>query len=124
MSVENNATKVDNSPDSLVEGLLGLVGGLVGGIVGEITSALPILENLSLGEVIKDLLTLKQESPDMFASGAFAGRVIGDVSIENCKVTNADVSNAKGMTAIPKAKQLMMDYLVLPEKLLLFYLHY
>lgn len=98
VTVDNNATQVNQAPGSLIEGVLGLLGGLVGEIVTGITSSLPILGNLTLGKVIEDLLTLKQNSPDLFASGAFAGRVIGDVSIENCKVTNADVSNAKGMT--------------------------
>ncbi len=34
----------------------------------------------------------------MFATGSFAGRIVGDVSVENCTVTNASVTNVKGMT--------------------------
>lgn len=97
VTVNNGFTKVDKTPDSLVEGLLGLLGGLLGGIIGGITALLPIIGNLNLGQVIKELLTLKQGSPDIFATGSFAGRIVGDVRVENCTVTDASVTSLKGM---------------------------
>ena len=51
---------------------------------------------LKTGDVIKDLLTLNKSSPDMFDQ-AFR-MYCGDVSVENCTVTNASVTNVKGMT--------------------------
>lgn len=102
VTVNNSSTEVDNNPDSLVEGLLDLLGGLLGGILdlisGILEGVVPVIGDLKLGDVIKDLLALKQTSPDMFATGSFAGRIVGDVSVENCTVTNASVTNAKGMT--------------------------
>lgn len=102
VTVNNQSVTVNNDPKSLVEGLLEVLGGLLGGILDLISGILeglvPVIGNLKLGDVIKDLLTLKQSSPDMFATGSFAGRIVGDVSVENCTVTNASVTNVKGMT--------------------------
>lgn len=102
VTVNNQSVTVNNDPKSLVEGLLEVLGGLLGGILDLISGILeglvPVIGNLKLGDVIKDLLTLKQSSPDMFATGSFAGCIVGDVSVENCTVTNASVTNVKGMT--------------------------
>ena len=96
--VVNQSTEVDANVDSLIEGVLGLLGGLVGGLLDGIGALLPIIGDLKLGDVIKDLLTLKQKSPDLFATGSFAGRIVGDVHVENCVVNNASVSSAKGIS--------------------------
>ena len=95
VSVENNSTEVDKNIDSLVEGLLGVLGRLLGDILDLLN---PILGNLKLGQVIEALLTLKQKSPDLFATGSFAGRIIGDVHIENCTVDQASVTSARGIS--------------------------
>lgn len=58
----------------------------------------PIIGNLKLGEVIKELLTLKKQSPDLFATGSFAGRIVGDVHVENCTVDQASVTSARGIS--------------------------
>ena len=98
VSVENHSTEVDADVDSLIEGVLGLLGGLLGGLADIISGLLPIIGDLNLGEVIRQLLTLKQKSPDLFATGSFAGRIVGDVHVENCVVNNASVSSAKGIS--------------------------
>lgn len=98
VTVDNQSSEVDKNVDSLVEGLLGILGGILGGIVDVITGILPIFGDLTLGKLIKDLLTLKQNSPDLFATGSFAGRIVGDVSVEGCIVTNASVTSVRGMT--------------------------
>lgn len=102
VDVNNMSTEVDNNIDSLVEGLLGLLGellGAVGDLLDSILNGLfPIIGNLSLGDVLRDLLTLKQKSPDLFATGSFAGRIVGDVYIENCTVDQASVTSAKGIS--------------------------
>lgn len=98
VSVTNKSTEVDNNVDSLVEGVLGLLGGLVGGLLEGLGALLPIIGDLKLGDVIRDLLTLKQKSPDLFATGSFAGRIVGDVHVENCTVDKVSVTSAKGIS--------------------------
>lgn len=104
--ISNNSSEVAEVTQSLVEGLLGLVGGVLGGlldVVGGLLDfllgwAIPGLGDLKLGDVVEDLLKVQQSSQDIFAAGSFAGRVIGDVEIRNCTVTNASVQSVKGMT--------------------------
>lgn len=98
ITVQNDSSTVDKTPNSLIEGLVGLLGGLLGGLIDGLTSLLPIIGDLKLGTVIENLLQLKKDSPDLFATGSFAGRIVGDVSIENCTVTNASIHSVKGMT--------------------------
>ena len=93
VSVNNVSDQVDGNVGSIVEGLLGVLGGLLEGLLD-----LPIIGDLKLGQVIHDLLTLKQESPDLFATGSFAGRIVGDVRVENCTVTQASVTSARGLS--------------------------
>ena len=95
VSVNNTSTTVEENIGSIVEGLLGLLGGLLGDILDLLN---PILGNLKLGEVIDALLTLKKGSPDLFATGSFAGRIVGDVHVENCTVDQASVTSAKGIS--------------------------
>lgn len=98
VSVNNESTEVDADIDSLIEGVLGLLGGLLGGVIDGLGAVLPIIGDLKLGDVIRDLLTLKQKSPDLFATGSFAGRIVGDVHVENCTVDKASVTSAKGIS--------------------------
>lgn len=98
--VNNGYTSINNNPDSLVEGLLDglgwLLGGLLGGLGDLIGGLLPGL-NLSLGDIVRDLLSVKIASEDVFATGAFAGRITGNVTVSNCVVTNSNVSSNKSM---------------------------
>ncbi len=95
VSVNNESTEVEDNVTSLVD----LVTKLLGGLLGDILDLLnPILGNLKLGQVIEALLTLKQKSPDLFATGSFAGRIVGDVRVENCTVTQASVTSARGIS--------------------------
>lgn len=98
VSVDNKSTEVDANVDSLIEGVLGLLGGLVSELLEGLGALLPIIGNLKLGDVIRDLLTLKQKSPDLFATGSFAGRIVGDVHVENCVVEQASVASARGIS--------------------------
>ena len=103
VTIRNNAgeLEVDRSLiDSLLTGVGSLLGGLLGGVEDILGALIPIpgLGNLNLGETIKQLLTLKSDDPDTYATGSFAGRVTGNVKIENCQVTNASVSNITDMT--------------------------
>lgn len=93
ISVTNSSNKIAPHADSLIDGLLQILGGLVGGVLDLLT---PIL-GVKLGDVITGLLTLRQNSEDIFATGSFVGAVKGNVHIENCSVKNAEVSSVKGM---------------------------
>ncbi|WP_081886602.1 LPXTG cell wall anchor domain-containing protein [Bifidobacterium reuteri] len=81
VTVSNNAT-VAHVDETLVSALLKLVGLL--------------LKPLGLG--LDELLTVHKNNPSNFATGAFAGRIYGDVKVTGCEVTDATVANGKGMT--------------------------
>lgn len=89
INVNNQSSKVAPHSESLIADLLKLLGGLLGGVTGIL---LPKLEG-----TLKDLLTLRQTGDDIFATGSFVGVVKGNVHIENCIVTNAQVSSVKGL---------------------------
>ncbi len=106
--VNNATTGFKDVPDNLVELLTGLLGGLLGG-VGDLLSLL--LETITvgnlkinLGDVLRGLLNLRNADPSTTATGAFAGRLVGNVLIENCEVINAPdgtvarVTSSWGMT--------------------------
>ena len=100
VTVNNGYTSINNKPDTLVEGLLDGLGWLLGGLLGAlgelIDGLLPGL-NLSLDKIVKDLLSVKIASEDVFATGSFAGRITGNVTVSNCVVTNSSVSSNKSM---------------------------
>ncbi len=95
VSVNNTSTTVEENVGSLIDLVTKLLGGLLGGLLDLVT---PIIGNLKLGQVIEALLTLKQQSPDLFATGSFAGRIVGDVHVENCTVDQASVTSARGIS--------------------------
>lgn len=103
VKVSNAATDLEVDR-SLIDSLLSLVGGVLGGLLEGITDIvtaiipIPELSGMDLGDIVQELLTLKSDDPDTYATGSFAGRVTGNVQIENCNVTNASVSNVKDMT--------------------------
>lgn len=90
-------------PTSLVEGLLHVVGGLLG-VIGGILDILlnPLLPGLKLDTVLSSLLTSRSEDPTTFATGAFAGRLVGQARVEDCAVTGASVANAPAVS-VPAA---------------------
>ena len=91
-------TTVVSALTGLLGGLLGALGDLIGGIIGGIIPGDDVLGGFDLGETLGKLLDAREDAPDNFATGAFAGRIIGDVLVQNCHVTNASVSNVKDMT--------------------------
>ena len=44
------------------------------------------------------MLTLNSDDKDTYATGSFAGRVIGNVKLENCHVTQGYVENTEDIT--------------------------
>ena len=94
-TVYNNATAV-TVDETLVSGLLSVVGAL-----GEVISwLLNILTfgALDLRGLLWNLLDVRKGDPSSLATGAFVGRVVGDVVVDNCEVTNARVANASDQT--------------------------
>lgn len=101
--VNNATTGFKDVPDNLVELLTSLLGGLLGG-VGDLLSLL--LETITvgnleinLGDVLRGLLNLRNADPSTTATGAFAGRLVGDVRIENCEVIDAPDGTAARVTS-------------------------
>lgn len=90
----------------LLDTLLGLLGGILGAITPGSAGLTDALQKLltdtetgllgNLGNALKVILDLRKKDPTTFATGAFAGRIIGDVNVNNCIVTNASVENASG----------------------------
>lgn len=101
ISVENQSEKVKVIDLSLVKILLETVAGLLGGVVGTLEFILGLIlpnTNINLADMLVELLTLNSQRPDMFATGSFAGRVVGDVNIKNCETVNATVKNVKDIS--------------------------
>lgn len=83
---------------SIVADILGGLLGLVGGLLDILLGWLPGFEDLSLGDALRNLFNLHNSDPSVFATGAFAGRIVGDVEVEHCAVVDVLVSNANSMT--------------------------
>ncbi len=107
VTVNNQSTEVKLVNLSLVKILLGTIGGILGGVLGLVGGildtllgwAIPGLERIgSLSDVLIGLLTINSNRSDIFATGSFVGRIVGDVKIQNCVVEQAAVSNVKDMT--------------------------
>ena len=112
VTVENDMTETADTT-TVVSGVLSLVGGLlgvVGGLLDLVTGGLGTLlgwitgkgENVFKDVSLKDLLTglfdIRSKAPDTFATGGFAGRIIGDVEVSGCDVTGLTISNLMDMT--------------------------
>ena len=112
INVSNTLTEIASSDTvvsgvlDLLGGLLGAVGGLLDGIIGGLETILgwiggtgeDIFDGISLKSLLKDLFDIRGKSPDNFATGGFAGRIIGEVEVSGCQVTNLTVSNVMDMT--------------------------
>ena len=111
ISVVNSMTEAAEG-ETLVSGLLGLVGGLLGAVgglldtvlgglgdlMGWITGGDKIFGDVNLEGLLTGLLDIRKTAPDTFATGGFAGRIIGDVEVSGCHVEGLTISNVKDMT--------------------------
>lgn len=99
VDVSNESTETEDTV-TLVSALTDLLGFVLGTVIGGLVDALGKILGLNLG--LKDLLTglldVRANDPSLFATGAFAGRVDGEVTVSKCEVSNVSVSNVKGMT--------------------------
>ena len=95
-SVTSNASEVKRDA-SLINTLTGILSGLLGGLLDIILGILGV--HLDLADLLTSLLTAQNSDPSTFATGAFAGRIVGDVSVHGIEMRNPTVSNtASGMT--------------------------
>ena len=99
VNVQNNTNKHKNT-QTIISGLTSGLGWLVGGVVDLLVGVLSFGNiNLNLQDTLSSLLNARAEDPTIYATGAFAGRLVGDVSIENCDVTGkVSVSNINDRT--------------------------
>ena len=73
---------------TIISGLTSGLGWLVGGVVDLLVGVLSFGSvKLNLQDTLSALLNARAKDPTIYATGAFAGRLVGDVSIENCDVT-------------------------------------
>ena len=99
IDVKNNTNKHKNT-ETLLNALTTGLGWLVGGVVDILVGILTIGQvNLSLKDVLSSLLNARAKDPTLYATGTFAGRLVGDVVVENCDVTGkVRVSNTNDRT--------------------------
>ena len=99
INVQNNTNKHKNT-QTIISGLTSGLGWLVGGVVDLLVGVLTFGNvNLNLKDTLSALLNARAKDPTIYATGAFAGRLVGDVSIENCDVTGkVSVSNINDRT--------------------------
>lgn len=99
VNVQNN-TNTHKNTQTIISGLTSGLGWLVGGVVDLLVGVLTFGNvNLNLKDTLSALLNARAKDPTIYATGAFAGRLVGDVSIENCDVTGkVSVSNINDRT--------------------------
>lgn len=99
VNVQNNTNEHKNT-QTIISGLTSGLGWLVGGVVDLLVGVLSFGNvNLNLQDTLSALLNARAKDPTIYATGAFAGRLVGDVSIENCDVTGkVSVSNINDRT--------------------------
>ena len=99
VNVQNNTNKHKNT-QTIISGLTTGLGWLVGGVVDLLVGVLSFGNvKLNLRDTLSALLNARAKDPTIYATGAFAGRLVGDVSIENCDVTGkVSVSNINDRT--------------------------
>lgn len=99
VDVKNNTNKHKNT-QTLLSGLTSSLGWLVGGVVDVLVGILTIGQvKLNLKDVLSALLNARATDPTLYATGAFAGRLVGDVVVEDCDVIGSvSVSNINERT--------------------------
>lgn len=98
VSVQTLTNKTKDS-QSLLDAITSGVGGILGGLLDTLLNILTFGKlNLNLKKVLGGLLNARAKDPTRFATGAFAGRIEGDVKVYNCDVIGADVKNINDFT--------------------------
>lgn len=93
-SVENLATNttVDQTVvNALLTGLGIVAGGLLDGLLYVLTGG----KIVGVQDMLTGLLNTRAKDPSSMATGAFAGRIIGDTQVEDCEVENVSVTTVR-----------------------------
>lgn len=86
-------------PPSLVSTLTSTLGKLLGGVLSGLTFILTFGQvKIDLGKTFGDVLDARKKDPTALATGAVAGRVLGEVEFSDIDVINADVQNVNNCT--------------------------
>ena len=98
VDVANN-TETINVDITLLGGTLAVVGLIIGPLLDTVLTILTVGQvEFNTTEMLNDLLNVYSTDKTVLATGAFAGRVEGNVKIEDCAVTSASVDSVNGMT--------------------------
>ena len=95
VSVTNSQTKIHND-SSILGALVGGLGSLVGGLLDIVLGILGI--HTDLNKILGAMLNARTVEKSFYATGAFAGRIVGNTAVTNCEVQNAVLSNAANFT--------------------------
>ena len=96
VTVNNNATEVEVT-ETFLSGLLSGLGWLVGTVLDIVLDILGV--HLSLKDILSSILDARRADPTARATGAFAGRIVGEVVVERCAVTGTvQVDSVNGLT--------------------------
>ncbi|MEF2856157.1 MAG: Cna B-type domain-containing protein [Collinsella intestinalis] len=96
VTVKNNASAV-HVDETLISALLDGLGAVVGKLLAGLLYALT-LGKVNLFGLIENLLNIRAADPSALATGAFAGRVIGDVDLSGCEARRVSVSTVAKMS--------------------------
>jgi LPXTG-motif cell wall-anchored protein len=84
----DTATSDTKSTATILSTLTSSLGWLVGGLVDLLVGVLTFGSvELTLKDTLFALLNARADNPTRFATGSFAGRVVGDVSVTDCQVS-------------------------------------
>lgn len=95
----HTTTKETYYPETLVSALTKTLGSLLGGVLSGLTFILTFGQvQIDLGKTLRDVLDARKKDPTALATGAIAGRAVGQVEFSDIEVANADVKNVNNYT--------------------------
>lgn len=98
VNVSNNTKSIAEN-HTLLGGTLAGLALVLGGLLDIVLSLLTFGQvQINIGDVLNSLLNVYNNDKTVLATGAFAGRIVGEVLVENCTVTGAAVHNENSMT--------------------------
>ena len=97
--VENNANNA-MTDQTLLNAVTSSLGTIIGGLVDILLRVLSFgSTSTNLKSTLSNLLNARAQDVTIYATGAFAGRIYGDVSVTDCRVKGTvEVSNVKDRT--------------------------
>ena len=90
-----NELQDSDTDTTIVSGLLSELGLVLGTGLDWITSLLLGGKQLKLGNTLENMLDDHRRDPSSLATGVFAGRIVGDVTVKDCTVTQGTIITQK-----------------------------